>query len=102
MKTVIEPFRIKVVEPIAMTMPEQRSCAMQEADCNLFNRVGMPFTSTPVISRRTYTQSHIDYVVEAILEVHADRDNLRGMRIIEQPPVLRHFAAGFEEMLAER
>ncbi len=50
------------------------------------------------IPRRTYTQSHIDYVIEAVLEVHADRDNLRGMRIVEQPPVLRHFTVRFEEL----
>jgi tryptophanase len=50
------------------------------------------------IPRRTYTQSHIDYVIEAILEVHARRDQLRGMRIVEEPPALRHFTARFEEV----
>jgi tryptophanase len=48
------------------------------------------------IPRRVYTQSHIDYVVEAILEVHAYRDRIRGMRIVEEPPFLRHFSARFE------
>ena len=48
------------------------------------------------IPRRVYTQSHIDYVVEAILEVHAYRDRIRGMRIVEEPPFLRHFSARFD------
>ncbi|MFQ5490962.1 MAG: tryptophanase [Phycisphaerae bacterium] len=50
------------------------------------------------IPRRTYTQSHIDYVIEGILEVHTQRDTLRGMRIVYEPPVLRHFTARFEEV----
>jgi tyrosine phenol-lyase len=50
------------------------------------------------IPRRVYTQSHIDYVIEAILEVHAERDKLRGLEIVEQPPTLRHFTARFREL----
>ncbi|RMF76011.1 MAG: tryptophanase [Acidobacteria bacterium] len=48
------------------------------------------------IPRRVYTQSHIDYVVEAILEVHRKREKLRGYRIVHQAPFLRHFTARFE------
>ncbi len=48
------------------------------------------------IPRRVYTQSHIDYVVEIILEVFARRDTIRGFRIIHQTPFLRHFTARFE------
>ncbi|HLY16004.1 MAG TPA: tryptophanase [Bryobacteraceae bacterium] len=47
------------------------------------------------IPRRVYTQSHIDYVVEAILEVNARKDEIRGLEIAEQPPFLRHFSARF-------
>jgi tryptophanase len=47
------------------------------------------------IPRRVYTQSHIDYVIEAVLELHARRDQLRGLRITEEPPALRHFTAKF-------
>ena len=43
------------------------------------------------IPRRVYTQSHIDYVIEAIVEVFENRDKLRGYRIVEEPPMLRHF-----------
>jgi len=45
-----------------------------------------------------YTQSHIDYVSEAIVEMHAGRDKLRGLEIVEQPPKLRHFTARFREL----
>jgi tryptophanase len=48
------------------------------------------------IPRRVYTQSHIDYVVEAILNVHARRRQVRGYRFVEQAPFLRHFSARFE------
>jgi tryptophanase len=47
------------------------------------------------IPRRVYTQSHIDYVVEAILEVNAYKDKIRGLEIVEAPPFLRHFSARF-------
>jgi tryptophanase len=47
------------------------------------------------IPRRVYTQSHIDYVVEAILNVYERRHQLSGFRIVEQPPFLRHFSARF-------
>jgi len=45
------------------------------------------------IPRRVYTQSHVDYVVEAILNVWQRRATLRGYRILEQLPSLRHFTA---------
>ncbi len=48
------------------------------------------------IPRRVYTQSHIDYVVEAILRVHQRREEIHGYQIIEQAPFLRHFTAKFE------
>ena len=48
------------------------------------------------IPRRVYTQSHIDYVVEVILEVWANRDKIRGMRLTHQAPFLRHFTAHLE------
>jgi len=48
------------------------------------------------IPRRVYTQSHIDYLVEAILEVNARKDKLRGFKIVSEPKALRHFTARFE------
>jgi tryptophanase len=50
------------------------------------------------IPRRVYTQSHIDYVVEAVLGVWERRGTVTGYRFIEQAPVLRHFTARFEPL----
>jgi tryptophanase len=50
------------------------------------------------IPRRVYTQSHIDYVIEAITEVYQQRDRLRGLEIAWEPPSLRHFTARFREV----
>jgi tryptophanase len=47
------------------------------------------------IPRRVYTQSHIDYVVEAILEINERKEKLRGMEIVSEPSFLRHFSARF-------
>jgi len=45
------------------------------------------------IPRRVYTQSHIDYVVEVILDVWGRRDRIRGLEITYEAPFLRHFTA---------
>jgi tryptophanase len=50
------------------------------------------------IPRRVYTQSHVDYVIEVIRWVARRADELRGMRIVEQPRALRHFTARFEPL----
>ncbi|MGA3354572.1 MAG: tryptophanase [Acidimicrobiales bacterium] len=50
------------------------------------------------IPRRTYTQSHIDYVIEVCQAVAEQASGLRGYRIIEQAPQLRHFTARFEPL----
>ncbi len=52
------------------------------------------------IPRRVYTQSHIDYVVEVCAELFPQRATFRGLRIVNDPPVLRHFTARFEELLS--
>jgi tryptophanase len=48
------------------------------------------------VPRRTYTQSHIDYVIEVCLEVAGRAHEIGGYRIVEQPRTLRHFTARFE------
>jgi tryptophanase len=48
------------------------------------------------IPRRVYTQSHIDYLVEVILEVWKNRAQIRGMRLTYEAPFLRHFTAHLE------
>jgi len=48
------------------------------------------------IPRRVYTQSHMDYVLEAIDLVWQRRKEVRGMKIVKAPKYLRHFTAEFE------
>jgi tryptophanase len=50
------------------------------------------------IPRRVYTQSHVDYVIEGVVEVFQKRAEIRGLCIVEEPPVLRHFTAKFAEV----
>lgn len=45
--------------------------------------------------RRVYTQSHIDYLIEVITYVHSIRERISGVKMVEEPPVLRHFTARF-------
>jgi len=48
------------------------------------------------IPRRVYTQSHIDYVAEVVIEVYKNRDKLKGYEITYEAPMLRHFTAKFK------
>ncbi len=50
------------------------------------------------IPRRTYTQSHIDYVIEVCEQVKARASELPGYRIVDEPPALRHFTATFAQL----
>ena len=52
------------------------------------------------IPRRVYTQSHIDYVVEVILEVWRRREGIRGLELTHQAPYLRHFSARLRPVAA--
>jgi tyrosine phenol-lyase len=52
------------------------------------------------IPRRVYTQSHIDYVVEVILEVWRKREQIQGLRLTYEAPFLRHFTAQLEPVRA--
>ncbi len=47
------------------------------------------------IPRRTYTQSHVDYVIEVVRFVAKRAQDLRGLRIVDEPAALRHFTARF-------
>jgi tryptophanase len=48
--------------------------------------------------RRVYTQSHVDYLAEVLLAVFEQRESLRGYRIVQQAPVLRHFTVRLEPL----
>ena len=45
--------------------------------------------------RRVYTQSHFDYVLEGMQEIVARKTELRGMKLIYDPPFLRHFTGRY-------
>lgn len=50
------------------------------------------------IPRRVYTQSHIDYVIEAATELYKRKDQMRGVKIVYQAKALRHFTASFQPL----
>ena len=50
------------------------------------------------IPRRVYTNDHIRYVGEALCKLHQRKDEIKGIKIAEEPPFLRHFSAKFEEV----
>ncbi len=50
------------------------------------------------IPRRVYTQSHMDYVAEIFEILYKDKDKIRGLKMVYEAPVLRHFTARFEQV----
>jgi tryptophanase len=50
------------------------------------------------IPRRTYTQSHADYIIEVFEELVEIKDSLKGFRISRQPKLMRHFTCNFERL----
>ncbi len=50
------------------------------------------------IPRRVYTNSHLRYVADVLVEIAERRDKLKGLKIVEEAPVLRHFTCRFEEI----
>jgi len=50
------------------------------------------------IPRRVYTQAHLDYVVEIFQQIIEDTSILKPLKIVEEPPFLRHFTAKLEEL----
>ncbi len=50
------------------------------------------------IPRRVYTQSHMDYVVEAVIHLFQQREAIGGFKVVDEPPALRHFTCGFEPL----
>ncbi len=51
------------------------------------------------IPRRVYTQSHIDYVAEVIIEVYKNKERIKGLQIIEEAATLRHFTAKLKPII---
>ncbi|MFB3906000.1 MAG: tryptophanase [Acidobacteriota bacterium] len=50
------------------------------------------------VPRRVYTSMHMNYVAESIISVFQKRDQIRGLRIVEEAQYLRHFTAVLEEI----
>lgn len=50
------------------------------------------------LPRRVYTQAHVIYVAQVLEELHDNRGSARGLRIVKQPPYLRHFTAELEPL----
>jgi len=50
------------------------------------------------IPRRVYTASHLRYTGDSLIELYANRDKIRGMRMVRESPFLRHFTARLEEI----
>jgi tryptophanase len=50
------------------------------------------------VPRRVYTAAHLQYVAESIIDLHKNRDKIRGLRIVRESPFLRHFTARLEEV----
>lgn len=51
------------------------------------------------IPRRVYTQSHIDYVAEVIIDVYKQRKDIKGLKIVEEAPMLRHFTVRLKPLI---
>jgi tryptophanase len=50
------------------------------------------------VPRRVYTEAQLEYVAASVIEVHANRERLKGFRITHSAPFLRHFSATLEEL----
>ena len=50
------------------------------------------------IPRRVYTTMHMNYVAESIIELYRRREQIRGLKIVYEAPMLRHFTARLEEI----
>jgi tyrosine phenol-lyase len=50
------------------------------------------------IPRRVYTDRHMDVVAESVIGLHERRDDIRGLRMVYEPPSLRFFTARFEPL----
>ena len=89
MKTIIEPFRMKVVEPIRMTTRADRERLIEAAHFNLFG-----LHSDDAV----FTQGHADFLVEVFEEIARKKARLRGYRIVREPRLMRRFTARFARL----
>ena len=50
------------------------------------------------VPRRVYTSEQMRYVADSVIEIYRERHRLKGLRIVHEAPVLRHFTARLEEL----
>lgn len=83
-------FGIRAVEvgSLMFAQPDEHTGEMKYPQLELV-RLAIP--------RRVYTTEHMRYVAESVIELHQQRDRLKGLRITYEAPVLRHFTARLEE-----
>lgn len=86
---------VRTVEIGSVMFGKGTSAGVHRRDSGVPDRLELVRLAMP---RRVYTQSHMDYVVEVCAELGARRSDLRGLRMVHEPPVLRHFTARFEEL----
>ena len=91
---VVEMYRsggIRAVElgSVAFAYPDPDSGEMHFPEMELV-RLALP--------RRTYTQSHLDYVINVLKNIAVNKENLSGFRILKAPKLMRHFSATFESV----
>ena len=78
-------YRLQVTDPAGM------KARLEEKSLQTFLQV-----VRDAVKRSGADMSHVDYLAEVIAYVGAERDRVRGVRMVEAPPVLRHFTARFE------
>jgi tryptophanase len=88
---VVELYRegaIRAVElgSVAFAFPDPDTGEMVQPEMELV-RLALP--------RRTYTQSHLDYVVKVLSKINGNRDDLTGFKITKAPKLMRHFSCTF-------
>jgi tryptophanase len=99
-----EPWRVKVVERIRSAMSDAQWAGLMIGDESYaggrnyrrFEQTVRDIFGLPHVPRRVYTNSHLEYVAEVVKRLHSEPEKLRGVRIVRQAPVLRHFTAEFE------
>ena len=93
----MKPINIVIADDHKMVLDGLKSLLEKEFTVSGMAKDGMELVRL-AIPRRTYTQSHIDYVSEVVIDSASAGSEIDGYRIVEQAPWLRHFTARFEPL----